>query len=564
MARSKHRKGARNRGVRASRDKVVQAMANVGLTSQKALAREIAKREQLPNLPIGTVRRVINEERVDAHQLARVALALGVDVQSIYHENQDSDADSVTNDSSVDGAAEESSKTEAIGDEPVTFAEPVVLPAPPRAVRSSRPLIVAIAVIGAFLVAILVWYLNASTDTPAIVSVDAMRDFRQAQSFLDSSPNELNLRRAQGHLEAALRKEPAFAIAAALLCETLVRQSWTHDEAGALSDAQRVCDHARSMDAGAAATRIAYAHLLLRTGRAAESALMLEELLVKEPTHRDALLLASEARIAQFLKTGDRQFAVQAEQHARLGVEVAPEFWKMHWQLGRVEFELSKLDDAIHSYKEAARLDPNEYVLGNLGAVSFCKGDVQGAQDAYLQARRVTGNPQLGEEYMGMFYYYLGEFEQSLSARRAAVAPYDTEGGPEIHQVWGDLGDSYRRVDQRAAAVDAYTRAIRIVDQDIANGNATAGDRAYRAYYRLAAGQSGAMLSDASELQKELESAANITEPGALVRIAIAWRFLGAHDKSEQAAKRASAKCPVYRNHPDLRIAPAAQTSQGI
>jgi hypothetical protein len=49
-----------------------------------------------------------------------------------------------------------------------------------------------------------------------------------------------------------------------------------------------------------------------------------------------------------------------------------------------------------------------------------------------------------------------------------------------------------------------------------------------------------------------LDNVSGITEPGALVRIAIAWRLLGERDTSQQAATRASAKCPVYKNHPDL------------
>jgi tetratricopeptide (TPR) repeat protein len=552
MTRTKQRKSGRIRGVRASRDKVIQAMANAGVPSQKALACDIAKREGLTNPPTAMVGKVFNEEKVDPLQLARVAVALGVSVQSIYHDQQDTNETSAADDSTMSDIEQEPSKTVEIVSEPATLIASIDSSAPKKRRRS---LIISTAALSTLLLSVAVWHFTASRHDGSnpIVSPEALRDFRQAQSFLDSSPNELNLRRAQSHLEAALRKEPTFVAAAAQLCETLVRQSWTHDEEGTLRDARRVCDRARTMDAEAITTRIAYAHLLLRTGQVVESAANLEELLVKEPNNRDALLLASEARIDQFLKTGDRELAVLAERHARLGVEVAPRFWKAHWQKGRAEFELGKLADARRSYKEAARLDPNEYALGNLGSVSFCSGDVQGAQDAYLQARRATGNPRLGEEYMGLFYYYLGAFDRSLESRRSALASYDSEGGPEIHQIWGDLGDSYRRVNQPTQAVDAYTRAIKIVEQDLANGNATAGDKAFRAYYRIAAGQAGAPLPDKDDLRKDLEQAATVSEPGALVRIAIAWRLLSEHDRSHQAAERASAKCPVYRLHPDLR-----------
>lgn len=547
MDKSKGKKGERNRGVRASRDKVAQAMVKAGLQSQKALAYEIAKIEGLSNLPTSLVSKVWNEKTVDAVQLARIAQALGVLAPSLYHDQQDSPAD--TQDETSGDASEESSETEVVS----TALEQTVLPTTQPSTTWSRAALLGIAATGVLLISVATWHFISQRDRAPetrTIPADAGRHFEQARSLLEKSPNELNLRRAQSDLEAALRKAPAFVDAAAQLCETLVRQSWAHDEEGALNDARTVCDRARALDADASSTRTAYAHLLLRTGRAAESALMLEELLVKEPHNRDALLLVSEARIDQFLKTGERHFAVKAQRHARAGIEAAPQFWKAHWQLGRAEFELGRPDEALRSYKEAARLDPNEYVLGNLGSVSFCSGDVQGAHDAYQQARRVTGNPHLGEEYMGMFYYYLGAFPQSLEARQRAVASFNSEAGPEIHQIWGDLGDSYRRTGQPQAAADAYARAIQIVDQDIANGNATGGDRAYRAYYRVASGQTDASMPN--ELRRDLEQLTDVTEPGALVRVAIAWRMLGVKDKSQEVAKRASAKCPVYRNHPDL------------
>jgi Flp pilus assembly protein TadD len=543
-------KRGRNRGVRASRDKVNQAMVAAGFTSNKALINEMIKREGLEKDPTSLVRKVLAEKKVERLRLARVASVLGVDMQSLYHEKQDDEP--VADISTTLGTTQEPSEAAQSDSKP---PEPLLDPVSPRTPKRSRSWLLATGVLGLLVLATAAWYILASRSgarSLAARTANAMRDFRQAQSFLDSSPNELNLRRAQGHLEAALRSEPSFGAAAALLCETLLRQSWSHDEAGSLKDAETVCDRARALAPDALETKLAYAHLLLKKGRAADSAALLGKLLLEQPDHRDALLLESQVLIEQFQQTGERPFALEAQHHARHAVEIAPQYWKTHWQAGRAAFELGQYNEAVRSYKQAALLHPNEYVLSNLGSVTFCTGDVQGARDAYMQARRVTGNPNLGEEQLGMFYYYAGAFQKSLDARRSVISSFNSADGPEIHQIWGDLGDSYRRLDRSTEAIDSYRRAVQIVDQDLARGIATAGDRAYRAYYQIAASRSGASLPIPDGLRTDLEQIGDITEPGALVRIAVAWRLLGERDKSQQAATRASARCPIYRHHPDL------------
>jgi tetratricopeptide (TPR) repeat protein len=394
---------------------------------------------------------------------------------------------------------------------------------------------------------------------PAPPSDAAMDEFLQGRLQLDSSPNELNLRRAQSQFEAALRADPNLAVAAAGLCETLVRQSWIRDEARVLTDAEAVCNRARALDGDLPQTRVAYADLLRRSGRTAESALLLTEVLVKEPGNTDAMLSLVDAGVAEFLKSGERHFLEAAQSRARDSVALEPGFWRTHWQLGVVEWHLGNLDAAIGAYEEARRLDANEYVLGNLGTMYFCSGAVARARDAYLQARETGDNPHLGDELMGMFYYYLRDFDHSLQYRKRAVDSFSSDSGPEIHQIWGDLGDSYRRDNQPILAAQAYAKATQILAQDLAAGNATEGDKGYRAYYAVASMKaSGRSLSadqKALVIRDLTEAYAADTEPGALVRIAIAWHFLGEPARAQQATARAAGKCRAYRDHPDLQDA---------
>jgi tetratricopeptide (TPR) repeat protein len=399
---------------------------------------------------------------------------------------------------------------------------------------------------------------HARTGRPAhSSSTTVIEQVMRGLSHLDSSPNELNLRRAQSEFEAALRIDPLNATAQAALCETLVRQSWIRDEQRSLTDAQNVCRVARDLDDDAPMTRTAYAHLLERTGRAAESHLLLEELVRQHPDDIDALLTATDSALQAFLETGEQRFLAIAEQRARRGSALEPDYWKTHWLLGRVEFHRGEVAAAIQAYEAARRLDANEYVLGNLGAMNFCSGDVARARDVFLEARQTKDNAALGEEYMGMIYYYLRDYGQSMRYRQRALDALQATGGPEIHQIWGDLGDSYRRSGRASEASQAYARAIQIVSSDFAQGNATTGDKAYRAYYSVVALESSGKRPSESErgaLIADLDTAATLaTEAPALLRAAIGLHLLGDNDRAREVAARASKTCRVYATHPDLQ-----------
>jgi len=76
-------KRSRRRGVRASRVKLTEALADAGIRTQAALAERIADLEGLDAAPRDVVYRVFRQQPVDMHTLTRVARALGRPVHSL-------------------------------------------------------------------------------------------------------------------------------------------------------------------------------------------------------------------------------------------------------------------------------------------------------------------------------------------------------------------------------------------------------------------------------------------------------------------------------------------------
>ena len=74
----------RRRGVRASRAKLVHALAEAGFRTQAALAEHIADVEGLDTPPKDVINRVFRELPVDPTTVERVARALGVEAHTLY------------------------------------------------------------------------------------------------------------------------------------------------------------------------------------------------------------------------------------------------------------------------------------------------------------------------------------------------------------------------------------------------------------------------------------------------------------------------------------------------
>jgi tetratricopeptide (TPR) repeat protein len=86
---TQHSSRLRQRGVRASRARLEQALAEAGLKTQAALAERIADLEALDTAPKDLVSRVFRERPVDPQTLERVARALGVGAHTLYRNSTD-------------------------------------------------------------------------------------------------------------------------------------------------------------------------------------------------------------------------------------------------------------------------------------------------------------------------------------------------------------------------------------------------------------------------------------------------------------------------------------------
>ncbi|MGI9270704.1 MAG: hypothetical protein ACR2QT_02945 [Woeseiaceae bacterium] len=393
---------------------------------------------------------------------------------------------------------------------------------------------------------------NAVTHFPLASVQD---DYLEGERHLDSPSTELNIKRAQSRFEAALRQDANYARAHAGLCQTLLEEHWMDSEERALNDASLACGQAVQLDPDDRVVATAHAHFLQRTGRDDEAIALYEQTIAVHPKDSVALAGLAASQLAVFRETGEHEHLLIAKASAGRAAEVDPFVWKPLFSLATMEWFDGNVTGAIKASEAARARDENEFVLANLGSFYLCDGDLENAREAYARARDLNPNSYVGDEFLGQAHYFLGDFAVSAELRQKAIDSV-ANGNPEIHEMWGNLADSYRQTGNEGKAVAAYVRAAEIAERDYLRGTAPVADQAARAYYytMLARLDSDAVpQSVLHTIDDEIDTiAAELVSASGLRRMAQTYLERGETEKARATLDRATESCSGYAKIPDL------------
>lgn len=380
-------------------------------------------------------------------------------------------------------------------------------------------------------------------------------DYLEGALYLEAPSNELNIKRAQSRFEAALRQDANYARAHAGLCQTLLEEHWMDSEERALKDASLACGQAVQLDPDDPVVATAHAHFLQRTGRDEEAIALYERTVANNPKDSAALAGLAASQLEAYRETGDHEHLVVAKATARRAAEVDPFVWKPLFSLATMEWFDGNVVGAIKASEAARARDENEYVLANLGSFYLCDGNLENAREAYARARDLNPNSYVGDEFLGQAHYFLGNFRISAELRQKAIDSV-SNGNPEIHEMWGNLADSYRQSGDKKKSISAYMRAAEIAERDYLRGTAPVADQAARAYYYTMLAMLDPETVPGSVLRTiddEIDGIAEkLVSATGLRRMAQTYFVRGEIDKARATTQRATESCPGYAKYPDL------------
>jgi tetratricopeptide (TPR) repeat protein len=148
----------------------------------------------------------------------------------------------------------------------------------------------------------------------------------------------------------------------------------------------------------------------------------------------------------------------EAEKYVRQAESQLTEDWEAHLNAGVLSLESDRTQEAMASFKEAIRLNPDAAVAHNyLGAVYAATGDLDQAIAEGEKAVQIDPNLAIAYNNLGTYYTNQGELERARSAIEAALTL-----DPQYAEAHNNLGNIDYAAGRLSRAITSYNRALDI------------------------------------------------------------------------------------------------------
>ena len=201
-----------------------------------------------------------------------------------------------------------------------------------------------------------------------------------------------------------------------------------------------------------------------KSGQLHKARELYNQVLQINPNHPDALHLLS--GIAY--QTGDN---IAAEGLVTKAIELNPQFFLYHYNLGLILEALGKFDESVKAYEQALRCLKLDYAEAwfKLGNAMKDRGWIDVAINHYQKALSIKGDYVDAYHCLGMVLVVKGQHKIAVENYQKALSIK-----PDSVQVLLNLGIALGQMGEFESAIDSFRKALRICPDCV------------KAYYRLA------------------------------------------------------------------------------
>jgi serine/threonine-protein kinase len=288
------------------------------------------------------------------------------------------------------------------------------------------------------------------TDHPAAYSY-----YLQARGYLLDYAKSENVENAIVMVREALKLDPNFGQARAVLGEAYWRKYWLTKDKQWTKLAESECDGAVKLGNAGAAGHSCLGLVKDGTGQYRESAAEFQRAVELEPTNEDAyigLALAFE-----------HQGAIdEAEQTYQRAINSHPNSWVPYNSLGTFYLRRNEYEKAQLMFQKVIALAPEGYgAYVNLGATYANMGRYTEAIEPLKKS--IAIRPSYSAYInLGTSYFGLNQFKEAAAAYEEAI-----QLNPKQYVTWGNLGDARKYLGAKSDAQTAYRKAVELASEEL-------------------------------------------------------------------------------------------------
>jgi eukaryotic-like serine/threonine-protein kinase len=319
--------------------------------------------------------------------------------------------------------------------------------------------------------------------------------YLQARGYVLNSAQAENLENAALMTREALKLDPNFGMAQAVLGEIYwLKYSGTKQKQW-IAPAQKYCNDAVNLGNAGAAGHACLGLIDDGTGRYAEAAAEFQLALGLEPGNEQAanglaLAYEHEGKITEAEST--YQQIIQTHPNSRFSynnfgnfykrrdqyekalqmydkvIQIAPEWYGTYVNVGSIYDEIGQYEKAIEPLQKSLVIRPSYPGYVNLGAAYFGLGRFDEAAKAYEEAARLDPQQEVIWGNLGAALYYGGKKEQSITANRKAVelSLQELKVNPHDPDVLSSLAGYYSMLGDRKDALLYLQQALQYGHND--------------------------------------------------------------------------------------------------
>ncbi|MGA7218517.1 MAG: protein kinase [Candidatus Sulfotelmatobacter sp.] len=324
---------------------------------------------------------------------------------------------------------------------------------------------------------------------------EAYQYYLQAQGYLLDGTKAENRENAALMARAALKLDPNFGMAKAVLGESYWRRYSDSKQKQWIAPAQAECNEAVKLGNSGVAGHICLGLIDDGTGRYAEAAAEFQLALGLEPTEEEAAnglatayehegkIKEAEATYQQILQVHPNsrysfnnfgnfykrrnEYEKALQMYAKV-TEIAPEWYGTYVNIGSIYDETGQFDKAIAPLQKSIAIRPSYPGYVDLGAAYFGLGKFDDAARAYDEAIKLDPQQQVTWGNLGAALYYGGRKDQAIIPHRKAIelALSELKINPRDPDLLSSLAGYYSMLGDRKNAILFLDQALRYGHND--------------------------------------------------------------------------------------------------
>ncbi|MFQ5551584.1 MAG: tetratricopeptide repeat protein, partial [Gemmatimonadales bacterium] len=285
--------------------------------------------------------------------------------------------------------------------------------------------------------------------------VDAYVLYRRGRELFDEPQTEDSLRQVIEYYSEALTIDPGYAAAHAGLCITFAAMYDVSSDESHVRMAESACATALTTSPNLHMVYTALGDLYVLTGRTAEAEKAYSQSV--QINGQDAQAMRGMADVYELQQRLD-----EAEGQLREAIRLQPGNWRTIDALGTFYFANGRYSDAADAYRKILYLDPGNFQgHGNLGSALLMEGKFEQAASELERSLAIEPDRYFYSN-LGIIYYYLDQFEESVAIHRKVV-----ELSPDSSFVWLNLGDALLFSSESDQAQAAFKMCAQLAEQNL-------------------------------------------------------------------------------------------------